>query len=797
MSPSKTKGEAGKRRRKAVIVVALACLLATPFAYSALVVPLSAWEQAEVSLALIGFAILASLSRPLRPLIVFLSGFASLRYLYWRVTSTLSLDGPFDATASVLLLAAELYGVTVLFLGYFQTIEMEKRVPPPLRSIPSVDVFVPSYNEPIEIVRRTLIGALAIDYPRKQVFVLDDGRRPSFEAMAHELGCFYLTRSDNAHAKAGNLNRALERTHGDLIAIFDADHVPVRGFLRKTVGFFEDEGVALVQAAQHFFNPDPYERNLKLEGRIAPEQTFFYRVIQPGNDFWNSAFFCGSCAVVRRVAIESMGGFKVSTVTEDAHTALELHARGWRSVYVGLPLAAGLSTESFAAHVTQRMRWARGMAQILRTDCPLFKRGLSLPQRLNYSNAMLHFFFGLPRLVMISAPLLFLLLGIHSFRADVLAVLAYILPHVVLSTVGNSLISDRFRHSFWGEVYEVSIAPYTAWVTLLALFNPRLGKFNVTDKGTSIEAARFDFATSRGTLVLLGLSLVGLAVAFPLRLALFDPGKTHPAELHAILINALWALANLTTVVAAACVGFDQPQQRRAPRLRRAFPCEVASAGRIRKALCVDISENGIRLELETQAALPDACVVRITGERGWVSVPARRVWCEGGAGDGLQAGLAFASVDPEKHRELVELMFSDDRSWMKSTYPRDDPFRSFAYLLTTLWRVMQPRRPCRRIAPRFAGPWPCTVDGQTGTCTSLSARGGRVDLPTPRAAGPEALVEIELADRSGARLGLRGRVVHRAGSGMGLAWEELEAEGVESLESFVEATRSTRSGMD
>src|SRR5262249_23140926 len=253
------------------------------------------------------------------------------------------------------------------------------------------------------------------------------------------------------------------RTHGDLVAIFDADHVPVRGFLRKTVGFFQDERVALVQSAQHFFNPDPYERNLNLQGRIAPEQTFFYHVIQPGNDFWNSAFFCGSAAVLRRKAIESIGGFKTSTVTEDAHTALELHARGWRSVYLALPLAAGLATESFAAHVVQRMRWARGMAQILRLDCPLFKKGLPLPQRLNSSTAMLHFFFGLPRLIMIAAPLFFLLFGPRSSRPAALAVVAYILPQMGLTTTGNALISERFRPSFWGGVYEVSIAPYTAW----------------------------------------------------------------------------------------------------------------------------------------------------------------------------------------------------------------------------------------------------------------------------------------------------------------------------------------------
>jgi cellulose synthase (UDP-forming) len=783
-----TVGEAGKRRRKAVIGMAVACLLTLPFAYSAVIVPLSAWEQAEVSLLMIGLAMLASLSRPLRPLIVFLSGFASLRYFYWRLTSTLNLDGPLDASVSILLFGAEVYGVLVLFLGYFQTIELERRPPAPVRSLPSVDVFIPTYNESVEIVRRTLIGALAIDYPRKQVFLLDDGRREAFEAMARELGCFYLTRADNVHAKAGNLNRALKRTHGDLIAIFDADHVPVRGFLRQTVGYFEDASVALVQTAQHFFNPDPYERNLNLQGRIAPEQTFFYHVIQPGNDFWNSAFFCGSCAVLRRSAIESIGGFKVQTVTEDAHTALELHARGWRSVYLGLPLAAGLATESFAAHVTQRTRWARGMAQILRLDCPLFKRGLSLPQRLNYSNAMLHFFFGFPRLVMIAAPLLFLLLGIHSFRADVMAVLAYILPHIVLSTIGNALISERFRHSFWGGVYEVSIAPFTAWVTLLALFNPKLGKFNVTDKGTNIEVARFDFGTSRGTLLLVGLSVVALTLAFPLRLAFFDAATSAPAELHAILINALWALANLTTLVAAACVAYEQPQQRHAPRVQRDFPCEVRFAGETRRARCLDVSENGVRLELETFAALPGTCEIRIAGERGAVALPARRVWCEGTAAGRVQAGLAFGQYGAEKHRELVELVFSDDRSWLRSTYPRDDPFHSFGYLLTTIWRVTRPRRPLRRQAPRLRGRWPSALNGQRGVCVSLSSRGGLVELEAPLASAGETIVEIAPGPEAGAPLALRGRVVRREGARVTLAWEGENAAALYVLEAFLAA---------
>jgi cellulose synthase (UDP-forming) len=455
-------------------------------------------------------------------------------------------------------------------------------------------------------------------------------------------------------------------------------------------------------------------------------------------------------------------------------------------VYLGLPLAAGLATESFAAHVTQRTRWARGMAQILRLDCPLLKRGLSLPQRLNYANAMLHFFFGLPRLVMIVAPLLFLLLGIHSFRADVMAVLAYILPHIVLSTIGNSLISERFRHSFWGAVYEVSIAPFTAWVTLLALFSPKLGKFNVTDKGTNIETARFDFGTSRGTLLLVGLSVVALMLAFPLRLAFFDAATGAPAELHAIVINALWALANLTTLVAAACVAYEQPQQRTAPRVQRDFPCELRFPGPPHRARCLDISETGVRLQLDGSAALLDACEVRLAGERGPIGIPARRVWCEAGAAGQVQAGLAFEALDPAKHRELVELIFSDDRSWLKSTYPRDDPFRSFGYLLTTIWRVTRPRRRLRRQAPRLQGRWPSAVNGQQGLCLSVSSRGGLVTLETPLAGGGATRVEIALGTQAGAPLALRGRVLRSEGSRVALAWDGEDAAALDVLSAFL-----------
>jgi len=717
--------------RQWIIGLALLLIIALPLVYSAIVVPLSPAEQAQVSLAMIGLAMLASLARVMRPLIIFLSCFASMRYFYWRISSTINFDSELDAVISLLLLAAEIYGLLILFLGYFQTIEVLKRTPAPLRSQPSVDVFIPTYNEPVDIVRRTVIGALALDYPSKKILVLDDGRRPEIESMSGNLGVSYATRPNNSHAKAGNLNHALAQTDGELIAIFDADHVPVRGFLQKTVGFFEDPKVALVQAAQHFFNPDPYERNLNLTERIAPEQTFFYHVIQPGNDFWNSAFFCGSCAVLRRSALQAIGGFKTRTVTEDAHTALELHSRGYLSVYLPLPLAAGLATETFAAHVKQRTRWARGMAQILRIDCPLFKKGLSFPQRLNYFNAMAHFFFGVPRLIMILAPLTYLLLGAHPIKADALAVIAYILPHIGLSTIANSIISKNFRHSFWAGVYEVSIAPFTAAVTFLALLNPRLGKFNVTDKGTHLDQAHFDFHTSWVTLLLLSLSILGLMVAFPLRLIIFRYRATDPSELDSILINSLWALGNLTTLIAAACVAFEQPQQRKFPRVKRNFPCELRYDNNQFRCQTLELSENGIKVLLDGPRAIPRECHVSISSDFG-VQLQARalKVHCDWNASGQVEAALALVDLDVVTHQKLVQLMFSGDQSWMGESYPKDRVLRSFWHLVTTFWRVTRPRVPLSRQTPRLHGAWRAWYQGWECQCLSANGSGALIQLP-------------------------------------------------------------------
>lgn len=442
-----------------LIALVLGCVV------MAVSVELSLRAHLALSLAMVAAGlVIAQRAQQLRLLLVFLSICASLRYMSWRATESLSWGSPGDTAVSLLLFAAELYALISLLGGYFQTAIMRRREPVDLTPydgcLPTVDLLIATYNESLDVVRPTILGALNQDYPHTRVVVLDDGRREEIRQLCHELGCDYMTRSDNKGAKAGNINAALGRTQGALVAIFDADHIPVRTFLSKTVGFFlENHKVGLVQTPHHFYNPDPFERNLGLAGHVPPEQHFFYHSIQLGNDFWNSVMFCGTCAVLRRSALDEVGGICEETVTEDAHTSLNMLALGWESVFLDMPLAAGLATESLADHIAQRIRWARGMAQIFRLDNPLIKRGLTLAQRINYFNANWHFFHGFPRLAFIAVPVLYLLFDLHPVDANVREVMLYAMPHLVLAALGAATMHRNVRHSIWPEVYELCVAP--------------------------------------------------------------------------------------------------------------------------------------------------------------------------------------------------------------------------------------------------------------------------------------------------------------------------------------------------
>ena len=567
----------------------------------------------------------------------------------------------------------------VLLLSYLQTAWPLERKPEPLPDDlslwPTVDVYVPTYNEPLNVVRITVLGALNIDYPRDKmrVFLLDDGRREEFREFAAEAGVGYITRDNNLHAKAGNLNAALKHTDGELIAIFDSDHVPTRAFLQMTTGWFlRDDRWPSYRRRITSIRPTRSPVTLPRATRSRREGALFYGLVQEGNDFWNAAFFCGSSAVLRRTAIEEIGGFATETVTEDAHTAFKLHRAGFTSAYLRVPLAAGLSTERLALHMGQRMRWARGMTQIFRVDNPLLGRGLTLAQRLCYFNALLHFFFALPRFVFLTAPLAYLLFQQNIITTSALAILAYAGPHLVHAVVTNSRIQSRFRHSFWGEVYESVLTFYLLKPTLITLINPRRGAFNVTEKGGLLPDSYFDRRVVLPQIMLI--VVLGVALAIGVLRLVFQ--NLSEGDIQVLALNMAWAIFNLLTLGAAVAVAREARQIRSHVRLKIKVPAVLyLPDGRTVMTQSEDISMGGAYFIVRRpDGVLPDDRVdIELPAGSDSVVLPANVISWED---QDLRVTFQLATI--ADYRRLVRVIFGRADAWLSwDEYAPDRPMRA------------------------------------------------------------------------------------------------------------------------
>ena len=644
----------------------LAMIFATGLFAISVIVPLSLpWQTAN---AIMVFAITLFLRRYTGTLftiiMIVLSVNASSRYLYWRINETLNLGNWVDGSFGIILLAAETYAWIVLLLGYVQTIWPLRRKPEPMPSDlalwPTVDLFIPTYNEDLKVVRPTILAALALDWPQEKlnIYILDDGRRGDFKEFAKNVGVNYLAREGNLHAKAGNLNAALEKTSGEFVAIFDCDHIPARSFLQMSMGWFlRDPKMAMIQTPHHFLSPDPFERNLDTFRRVPNEGELFYGLIQDGNDLWNATFFCGSCAVMRRSILLEVGGVAVETVTEDAHTALKMHRHGYNTAYISIPQAAGLATESLSIHVGQRIRWARGMAQIFRMDNPLFGKGLSFMQRLCYSNAMLHFFYGLPRMVFLLAPLSYLFFEARIIHASALAIAVYALPHLAHANITNSRIQGAHRHSFWAELYEATLAWYIFRPTLMAMINPKLGSFNVTIKGGLVEKNFLDWEIGAPYLTMLALNLLGLMIGIG-RLLWWN---TFEAD--TVILNLLWTIYNLTFLGATIAVATESKQVRTNHRVNCDQRATLKLAGG-RSVICraSDYSEGGLGLQMPAADMATLHSQVRVSlymGDREYV-FPARII-----SARGTFVGIEFEELDLQQQMNLVQCTLARADAWL------------------------------------------------------------------------------------------------------------------------------------
>lgn len=628
----------------------LLALVLSPVAVLVVITPMDSQKQYIFGLLSIGILFLMGFSkrRSVSVIMVVTSLLMSTRYMYFRLTQTLHFNSSIEAILGMGLFLAEVYIWVMLLLNYLQTVWPLKRgivpLPDDMSKWPTVDIYIPSYNEPLEVVRDTVLAAQCIDYPKDKmkIYLLDDGKRSEFAVFAADVGVGYITRNDNKHAKAGNLNHALTLTQGELICVFDCDHVATRVFLQATVGgFLKDPMLALVQTPHYFYSPDPFERNLSVGRNIPNEGMLFYGPIQQGNDNWNATFFCGSCAVIRREALAQIGGFAVETVTEDAHTALKFQRLGWKSAFLDIPLAAGLATERLVVHVIQRTRWARGMTQIFRVDNPLFGRGLTFQQRLCYLSAMLYYQFALPRVVFVTAPLAYLLFNLNIIYSSASLIVSYALPHLFLAIYVGSRMNGRYRYSFWGEIYDIVLAFHLVLPTLVTMIFPKLA------------------------------------------------------------LNVGWGIYSLIFLLAAIAVARETRQVRKTIRIDVDIPVVIHYAsGIVSRSHTADLSMGGCRVVAPDNRHLEDDIEeIELILQSGAISIPAQLV-----TSDERFLRLKFDEDIPlSRRRELVRVVLARADAWINPPRPQDNPFRSFFTILRCVfelfWLTWKTRRSQRNRA--------------------------------------------------------------------------------------------------
>ena len=723
-----------------------------------------------ISIILVASVIIASRFPRLKIAVLILSGIISLRYILWRGIYTLNRQDRIGLAISLAVFVAEAYGFIQYVLFHYQSLRPTSPVPPAIddSSAPTVDILIPIINEPKDILYRTLIGCMNQDYPqgRLKVHVLDDGRREEIKTLAEKLGCAYITRPDNKDVKAGNLNNGLKYSKGDLVLVFDCDHVPVRSFLRETVGFFSDPKVAFVQTPHHFYNPDTFQRNLKLEREICNEQDLFFHVIQPGRDHYNSAFFAGSGGIFRRSCLEEIGGFKTETITEDLHTSMELHSRGYKSHYVNKDLAAGLSPESYASYLKQRKRWARGGVQIFILDNPILKKGLTLHQRFNYLASVVYFFHGLPRLIYISAPLSFLLFSYPPLMADIRTLLNFFLSHYIASTIAFNTVSKGHRNPFWSDVYETVMSFGLTSTAFITFFKPKERTFSVTPKMEHFDKPRINTSIVAPHILLLLLLLFGGGLGIYNIL-------TASGRSDAILISLVWAAYNSLILVSAIIAGRERVQRRGLIRLARKIKTKLILPDKDIPCVTRDISETGLSSILPEPIKFPnttlDLILISDYGET--TKLRGRVIRNDIDKANRLFVGIQFIGLDETDYRGIIRQMYSPSNSWSSDHNIPSQTWGSFRLLFIAPLKAFIKERVLRRISPRFGIRLSCEIriPKVTLRCKTIdiSPTGLSLEISTGNRLPKE--VDMTIFIEKGKEMNLKGNVMWQKKSMKGL----------------------------
>lgn len=505
-------------------------------------------------LLMLGFFI-SKINSKYKKILIVLNLLMSIIYVLWRIT-VIPTDSLLNTILGVTLFSAELIGLmqflTFKFL-FSQEYSIEKQTIDDIteESLPTVDVLICTYNESVKLLEKTLVASLKLCYPKNKITIniCDDGKRDSVKHLCDKYGVNWITRDDNIGAKAGNINNALKQLKGDLFAVLDADMIPTKEFLSKTVGYFSDENTAFVQTPQAYYNQDVYQFNLNKN--IPNEQDFFMRKVQEGRASINAVLHVGTNAVFRKSYVDSIGGYPTCSITEDMAVGMQLQEQGYKTIFINEVLVLGLSANVYSDLIQQRDRWCRGNLQVMKQFNPLFSKRLSWKQKIAYTDGVLYWFSSIQKMIFLIAPLLFLLFGTKIIDADVKELLALFIPYILGQIFTFKSLCSDVRTLTWSHIYETSMAPHISFSILKEILGLKI-KFNVTPKDTDTNKGYFQFKAAAPHMVLLALSLLALITGVY---------KLHNGSINigSAAINFTWCIYNLYAIVVSIIVSYQKP----------------------------------------------------------------------------------------------------------------------------------------------------------------------------------------------------------------------------------------------
>ena len=590
----------------------------------------------------------------------------NLLYLVWRWTRTLPPDfSPQTWLAWAYLLIETLAlmesGIFWLCMSRMQT--PAGQTPPGAGPAPKapgapprVEIWIPTYREPLEVLEKSVLAAMAVEHPGLRVKVLDDGNRDWLKAQCQAWGVEHVTRQEHKHAKAGNLNHCLSLSDADFVVTMDADFAPFNNFVQRTLPFFDDPQLAILQTPQTFYNPDLMQQNLGLGGGLDDGQALFFREIQPCRDAWDSAFYCGSCAMVRLQAIRDVGGFPTDSITEDQLTSLKLLGKGWKTRFLDEPLSVGLAAESIEAFIVQRDRWSRGAIEIMfLPDGPLRSSKLTLVQRLLY--LPLHWLVNpLFNLAIMLAPTICLLTGLEIMMLqDTSDVYMLVLPTIAFNLLSMTWISRGRFSPVISTALSMLMAVRMTFSALVGLLGMGSKIFKVTPKGSQISAST-DLLSFH---LLASLSMMTLAAILYAGWVSQHQGLMDASTPWLIFLGAI----NLLHFLIALALAVDKPRLRAEERfeINTTLPLRAGTGGPSREdyspvmqVQVINMSANGLKFVWPARQPLPEQLVLDLDG----TFIGLELQLTEGQKVDDVLVARLLAH-SPEQRRALIQFLFS------------------------------------------------------------------------------------------------------------------------------------------